>query len=61
MSYVTRASALWVAGESYLFDNDPAVGAPLWWVSGPAPAGTGGTAAVAAAGSEGEADAPAAL
>ncbi len=35
VDYVTRASALWVAGEHYIFDNDPPTTAPLWWVSNP--------------------------
>lgn len=43
LDYVTRASALWVGGESYVFDNDPVTTAPLWWVnssgSGPSLAG----------------------
>jgi hypothetical protein len=35
VDYVTRASSLWVSGEHYDFDNDPATAAPLWWVSAP--------------------------
>jgi hypothetical protein len=35
VDYVTRASSLWVSGEQYLFDNDPATSAPLWWSSAP--------------------------
>lgn len=47
--YITRAGALWKGGEVYVFDNDPATNAPLWWVNaplvghnrhGPKPAGT---------------------
>lgn len=33
VDYVTRASALWVGGELYRFDNDPVTTAPLWWVN----------------------------
>ncbi len=35
VDYVTRASSLWVSGEHYAFDNEPATAAPLWWVSTP--------------------------
>lgn len=35
VDYVTRASALWVGGERYVFDNDPVTTAPLWWVQDP--------------------------
>lgn len=35
VDYVTRASALWVAGEYYTFANDPPTTAPLWWVPNP--------------------------
>jgi hypothetical protein len=33
--YVTRAGALWKGGEVYVFDNDPASTAPLWWTNPP--------------------------
>ena len=33
--YVTRAGALWKGGEVYVFDNDPATNAPMWWVNAP--------------------------
>jgi hypothetical protein len=33
--YITRAGALWKGGEVYVFDNDPATNAPLWWVNAP--------------------------
>lgn len=35
VDYVTRAGALWKGGETYLFDNDPATNAPMWWVNPP--------------------------
>lgn len=38
VDYVTRASALWVGGEHYAFENDPPTTAPLWWVNVPPPA-----------------------
>jgi hypothetical protein len=37
VDYVTRASALWVGGEAYVFQNTPPTTAPLWWVSAPSP------------------------
>jgi hypothetical protein len=33
--YITRAGALWKGGEVYVFDNDPATNAPMWWVNVP--------------------------
>lgn len=33
LDYVTRASALWIGGERYAFDNEPVTTAPLWWVN----------------------------
>lgn len=42
--YVTRAGALWKGGEVYVFDNDPATNAPLWWVNVPLAGPTGGGA-----------------
>lgn len=41
IEYVTRASALWEAGEYYRQDLTVTNGAPLWWVSIPAPTNTG--------------------
>ncbi len=37
VDYVTRAGALWKGGEAYVFDNDPATNAPMWWVNAPPP------------------------
>ncbi|MBX3743740.1 MAG: hypothetical protein KF833_00375 [Verrucomicrobiae bacterium] len=39
VDYVTRASALWVSGEQYVFNNLPPTTPPLWWVSAPPPPG----------------------
>lgn len=36
--YVTRAAALWVGGENYVFDNVPVTTAPLWWTQAAASA-----------------------
>lgn len=41
IEYVTRASAIWEAGEYYRQDITVTNGAPLWWVSVPAPTNTG--------------------
>jgi len=41
IEYVTRASALWEAGEYYVQDITVPDGPPLWWVSVPAPGGAG--------------------
>lgn len=64
VDYVTRASALWVGGEHYAFENDPPTTAPLWWVNVPPPAmpathgaagsGTPGEGVDAPEGEEGE-------
>jgi len=35
ISYVTRAGALWMGGEAYVFANDPPTNAPMWWVNPP--------------------------
>lgn len=39
VDYVTRASALWVSGEQYVFNNVPPTTPPLWWVNAPPPPG----------------------